>query len=54
MDEEQQRIKTPRFGAHFSAWGSGHTCDSDGPHDGPCICECGITQPYDEAAPDVG
>lgn len=31
---------------HFSSWGSGHT--HSGPvHVGPCVCQCGITQPYD-------
>lgn len=42
-------IMLPRLGAHVSIWGHGHSCDSDGPHEGPCVCECGISQPFDSA-----
>jgi hypothetical protein len=44
-------ILLPRTGPHVSIWGSGHSCDYGGkPHDGPCVCECGLTN---EAAPDA-
>ena len=45
--ESGERIMLPRLGAHLSVWGSGHVCDADGPHAGPCICECGLQQPWD-------
>ena len=44
--EEPELIQFPRLGGHISMWGSGHSCA--GTHEGPCRCECGAVQPYDE------
>ena len=45
--KDPERIMLPRLGRHISAWGHGHTCDSSQPHDDPCVCSCGVMQPYD-------
>ena len=50
--QEPEKIMLPRTGRHISAWGHGHTCNSNGEaHDGPCVCYCGVEQPYEREEP---
>lgn len=53
MTDDDRRIMLPRLGAHLAVWGSGHFCDSDTAHDGPCVCDCGAVRPYDPKPSDV-
>jgi len=38
-------LDAPELDAHLSMWGTGHSCDAAGPHESPCVCECGVPQP---------